>query len=57
MVATIKPIHSFVASVTDGIATLELLMYEVVSKHNYMFRPSDASKLEFAILYFMSIIS
>ncbi|WP_114517517.1 zinc ABC transporter substrate-binding protein [Wolbachia endosymbiont of Cylisticus convexus] len=52
IVATIKPIHSLVASVTDGISKPELLMYEVVSEHNYMLRPSDASKLEFSNIIF-----
>ncbi|MGL9726464.1 MAG: zinc ABC transporter substrate-binding protein [Wolbachia sp.] len=46
IIATIKPIHSLVASVTDEIATPELLTYEVISEHNYTLRPSDASKLE-----------
>lgn len=52
IVATIKPIHSLVASVTDGISNPELLMYEVVSEHNYMLRPSDASKLESSNIIF-----
>ncbi|WP_425384424.1 zinc ABC transporter substrate-binding protein [Wolbachia endosymbiont (group B) of Eupithecia inturbata] len=52
IVATIKPIHSLVASVTDGISKPELLMYEIVSEHNYMLRPSDASKLESSNIIF-----
>jgi zinc transport system substrate-binding protein len=43
--ATIKPIHSLVASVADGILEPELLDY-ATSAHNYILKPSDASNLE-----------
>ncbi|WP_395462577.1 zinc ABC transporter substrate-binding protein [Wolbachia endosymbiont (group A) of Nomada rufipes] len=45
VVATIKPIHSLVASVTEGILEPELLGY-ATSAHNYILKPSDASNLE-----------
>ncbi len=45
IVATIKPIHSLVASVTDGISKPDLLVY-TTSAHDYILRPSDASNLE-----------
>ncbi|QOD38055.1 zinc ABC transporter substrate-binding protein [Candidatus Wolbachia massiliensis] len=45
IVATIKPIHSLVASVTDGILEPDLLDY-TTSAHDYILKPSDASSLE-----------
>ncbi|MDG7056195.1 MAG: zinc ABC transporter substrate-binding protein [Wolbachia endosymbiont of Meromenopon meropis] len=45
IVATIKPIHSLVASVTDGISKPILLGY-TESVHNYILKPSDASNLD-----------
>lgn len=45
VLATVKPIHSLVASVTDGILEPDLLDY-TTSAHDYMLKPSDASSLE-----------
>lgn len=45
VVATIKPIHSLVASVTDKILEPVLLDY-TMSAHDYILKPSDASSLE-----------
>ncbi|QKX03232.1 ABC transporter substrate-binding protein [Wolbachia endosymbiont of Litomosoides sigmodontis] len=45
IVATIKPIHSLVASVTDGILKPNLLTY-ITSAHDHILKPSDASNLE-----------
>ncbi|WCR53922.1 MAG: High-affinity zinc uptake system protein ZnuA [Wolbachia endosymbiont of Ctenocephalides orientis wCori] len=52
VLATIKPIHSLVASVTDGILNPELLICETASEHHYMLKPSDASKLESSSVIF-----
>ncbi|MCV3769409.1 MAG: zinc ABC transporter substrate-binding protein [Wolbachia pipientis] len=51
VVATIKPIHSLVASVTDKILEPVLLDY-TTSAHNYILKPSDASNLEFGDVIF-----
>ncbi|MGL9681697.1 MAG: zinc ABC transporter substrate-binding protein [Wolbachia sp.] len=45
IVTTIKPIHSLVASVTDGISKPHLLTC-VTSGHDHALKPSDASNLE-----------
>ncbi|QKX02240.1 zinc ABC transporter substrate-binding protein [Wolbachia endosymbiont of Dirofilaria (Dirofilaria) immitis] len=45
VVATIKPIHSLVASVTNRVLEPVLLDY-TTSAHDYMLKPSDASNLE-----------
>ncbi|NSX83182.1 ABC transporter substrate-binding protein [Wolbachia endosymbiont of Atemnus politus] len=45
IVATIKPVHSLVASVTDGILKPHLLAC-TTSEHDHAFKPSDASNLE-----------
>ncbi|MDG7052282.1 MAG: zinc ABC transporter substrate-binding protein [Wolbachia endosymbiont of Alcedoecus sp.] len=45
IVATIKPIHSLVASVTDGISK-PLLLACTASVHDHALKPSDASNLE-----------
>ncbi|OWZ25689.1 zinc ABC transporter substrate-binding protein [Wolbachia endosymbiont of Wuchereria bancrofti] len=45
IVATIKPIHSLVASVTDGISKPYLLAY-TTSTHDHILKPFDASNLE-----------
>ncbi|UWI83025.1 metal ABC transporter solute-binding protein, Zn/Mn family [Wolbachia endosymbiont of Howardula sp.] len=44
VVTTIKPIHSLVSSVTDGILTPDLLFYHS-SLQNYILKPSDARYL------------
>ncbi|MFD2236403.1 zinc ABC transporter substrate-binding protein [Aureimonas populi] len=45
VVASIKPIHSLVAAVMQGVAEPELLLDGAVSPHTYAMRPSDAGKL------------
>ncbi len=42
VVATIKPLHSLVAGVTDGITEPELLLAAGDSPHTYAMRPSEA---------------
>lgn len=42
VVVTIKPIHSLVAGLLDGIAAPELLVRGAASPHGYALRPSDA---------------
>ncbi|WP_025264026.1 zinc ABC transporter substrate-binding protein [Wolbachia endosymbiont of Onchocerca volvulus] len=46
VIATIKPVHSLVASVTDRILEPVLLDYITTSTHDYILKPSDASNLE-----------
>jgi zinc transport system substrate-binding protein len=52
VVATIKPLHSLVAAVMDGVGTPELLVRGSASPHGFSLRPSDAGKLEAADVVF-----
>ena len=52
VVATIKPVHSLVASVMEGIAAPHLLIGGSASPHAYSMRPSDARKLQGAAVIF-----
>ncbi|WP_421951932.1 zinc ABC transporter substrate-binding protein ZnuA [Pelagibacterium sp.] len=52
VVATIKPLHSLVAGVMDGVGSPELLIEGAASPHGFSLRPSDAGKLESADLVF-----
>jgi zinc transport system substrate-binding protein len=52
VVASIKPIHSLVAGVMEGVGEPELLVEGAGSPHTYSMRPSDAAKLENARLVF-----
>lgn len=52
VVATIKPLHSLVAGVMEGVGTPELLIEDAASPHGFSLRPSDAGKLESADLVF-----
>ncbi|MDN5247523.1 MAG: zinc ABC transporter substrate-binding protein [Wolbachia endosymbiont of Tyrophagus putrescentiae] len=52
IVATIKPVHSLVSSVTDGIVDSALLNYNTTSAHDYTLKPSDISKLESSNIIF-----
>jgi zinc transport system substrate-binding protein len=51
VVATIKPIHSLVASVTDGILKPDFLIC-ATSEHGSTLKPSDASYLELSDVTF-----
>lgn len=46
VLATIKPVHSLVAAVMQGVGTPELLIGGALSEHSYALKPSDARKIE-----------
>lgn len=52
VVTSIKPIHSLVAGVMDGVGEPELLVKGAASPHTYTLRPSDAAMLQDAPLVF-----
>ena len=52
VVATIKPLHSLVSSVMDGVGEPQLLIEGAASPHGFSMRPSDAAKLESAEIVF-----
>jgi zinc transport system substrate-binding protein len=52
IVASIKPVHSIVASITDGITEPELLMHSNRSPHHYSLKPSERRLLANADLIF-----
>jgi zinc transport system substrate-binding protein len=52
VVASIKPVHSLVAAVMEGVGTPELLVKGAGSPHTYALRPSEARALEQARLVF-----
>lgn len=52
VVASIKPIHSLVAGVLEGVATPALVVQGAGSPHTYSLRPSDARALDEADVVF-----
>ncbi len=52
VVASIKPLHSLVAMVMEGVGSPYLLVRNNASPHDYVLRPSDAGALEQADLVF-----
>lgn len=52
VVASIKPVHSLVAAVMEGIAEPTLIVRGSASPHTYALRPSDAGALESADMVF-----
>jgi zinc transport system substrate-binding protein len=52
VLATIKPVHSLVAAVMQGVGTPELLIGGALSVHDYALKPSDARKIEGAAAIF-----
>jgi zinc transport system substrate-binding protein len=52
VVASIKPVHSLVAGVMQGIGEPELLVKSAGSEHGYTVRPSEARSLEQAEVVF-----
>ena len=52
VVATIKPVHSIVAAVMQGVATPKLLIDGVASPHTFTLKPSDAKALGNADIVF-----
>ena len=52
VVATIKPIHSLLAAVMEGVGQPRLLIEGGLSPHHYQMRPSDVRLLSRAVLVF-----
>ena len=52
VVASIKPVHSLVAAVMEGVGEPTLLVRGSASPHNYALKPSDAGALESADIVF-----
>jgi zinc transport system substrate-binding protein len=52
VVVTIKPLHALVSQVMTGVGTPELLVQGTASPHTYALKPSDASKLNRADVFF-----
>ncbi|MBA4783800.1 MAG: zinc ABC transporter substrate-binding protein ZnuA [Rhizobiales bacterium] len=52
VVASIKPVHSLVAAIMDGVGEPGLIIESAESPHNYALRPSKAQMLEEADLVF-----
>ena len=52
VVASIKPVHSLVAGVMQGVGEPTLIVKGAASPHTYALRPSDAAALERASLVF-----
>ncbi|MEQ8399869.1 MAG: zinc ABC transporter substrate-binding protein ZnuA [Roseitalea porphyridii] len=52
VVASIKPVHSLVSAVMDGVGEPDLLIEGAASPHGYNLRPSEAAALQDADLVF-----
>lgn len=52
VVVTIKPLHALVSQVMTGAGTPELLVQGAASAHTYALKPSDASRLNQADVFF-----
>ena len=52
VVTSIKPVHSLVAGVMEGVGTPEIIVDGAASPHTYSLRPSQAQSLEKADLVF-----
>ncbi|MDF1608511.1 zinc ABC transporter substrate-binding protein ZnuA [Hoeflea sp. YIM 152468] len=52
VVASIKPVHSLVAAVMEGVGTPDLIVGGAASPHSYALKPSQAGALETADLVF-----
>ena len=52
VVASIKPVHSLVAAVMEGVGTPDLIVEGASSPHTYALKPSQAQELEKADLVF-----
>ena len=46
VVVTVKPIHSLVAAIMDGVALPDLIIPGAASPHSFTLRPSDARRIE-----------
>ena len=52
VVASLKPVHSLVASIMHGVGEPEVIIEGAASPHTYQMKPSDAAKLEQADVIF-----
>ena len=52
VVASVKPVHSLVSGVMDGVGKPDLIVQGSASPHTYSLRPSQARQLEDADLVF-----
>ncbi len=52
VVVSIKPVHSIVASIMEGVGTPELIVKGAASPHTYNLKPSDAQTLQDADIVF-----
>lgn len=52
VVVSIKPVHSLIAGVMEGLGTPYLIVKGVASPHDYALKPSDAGELERAHMVF-----
>lgn len=52
VVTSIKPVHSLVSTVMEGVGTPDLIVTGAGSPHNYALKPSQASQLERADIVF-----
>jgi zinc transport system substrate-binding protein len=52
VLVTIKPVHSLVAAVMEGVGTPHLLIRAAASQHTYVLKPSDARKISRAGIVF-----
>lgn len=54
VLASIKPLHSLVSNITDGISTPGLLLSQEQSAHHFQLRPSQKRQLNQADVFFYS---
>ncbi len=55
VVTSIKPIHSLVSAIMQGVGTPELIVDGAASPHTYNLKPSDASALQSAKVIFWQV--
>jgi len=54
VLVSIKPLHSLISHITDGINQTELLLQQQQSPHNFQLRPSQKRQLNQADIFFYS---
>ena len=52
VVASVKPVHSLVSAVMEGIGVPDLIVKGAASPHTYALKPSQAEQIEKADLVF-----
>ena len=52
VVASVKPVHSLVAAVMEGVSIPDLIVKGAASPHTYSLKPSQAEQIEKADLVF-----